>query len=590
MIFYVNGEKLDEAYVRVDNQFTFTTQFQPNDIITIKLIGEIVPETGYYEIPVGIEKNPLNEELKSFTLGQATDHVRTALEFDTRFTGVLPGVSNLRDISDFTSNAKRFLKHSGVAASALLMLADKEINIVKSLQYAKKQYSLFKENFIKKSYEVDDTESIPDLVDAIFEELTKTKSSASAFADSDTLGTGAFTKLLYTVEDTGLKTFTLSEPFDLNTLSRRAVYVYKNNTQLLHGKDYTFDSQFAFLTLLGDLLEGDTIEIREYVSTAGCHVPPTPTSIGLYKKYTPSKFIDDTYREAQEVIQGHDGSITVAYGDFRDDVLLELEYRIYNNIKQSYDPSVFDIDKNLGGYYKNSVFTKSEFDAIASQEFLKWVANTILRYTANTYLKETETFTYTYSNMTTPDGDENLPGWWRGAYKYFYDTDRPHRCPWEMLGFSENPDWWEGEYGEAPYTSGNLILWEDIRDGIIRQGERAGTYKRYARPSLLRHIPVNEYGELLSPLDSGLATNYTFVNNKGSFKLGDVSPVEYAYRSSSEFPFVTTIALCLLRPFEYIVANFDRSKTKRNIAGQIISKATGIFIKPNELVLPEVGD
>ena len=590
IVFYLNGDKLEENYVRVGNQFTFTTQFQPNDIITIKLIGEIIPETGYYEIPVGIEKNPLNEELKSFTLGQATDHVRTALEFDTRFTGVLPGVSNLRDISDFTSNAKRFLKHSGVAASALLMLADKEINIVKSLQYAKKQYSLFKENFIKKSYEVDDTESIPDLVDAIFEELTKTKSSASAFADSDTLGTGAFTKLLYTVEDTGLKTFTLSESFDLDTLSRRAVYVYKNNTQLLHGRDYTFDKQFAYLTLLGDLLEGDTIEIREYVSTAGCHVPPTPTSLGLYKKFTPSKFIDDTYREAQEVIQGHDGSITIAYGDFRDDVLLELEYRIYNNIKQSYDPSVFDIDKNLGGYYKNAVFTKAEFDSIAGQEFLKWVANTNLGYTANTYIKETETFTYTYSNMTTPDGDENLPGWWRGVYKYFYDTDRPHRCPWEMLGFSEKPNWWEEEYGEAPYTSGNLILWEDIRDGIVRQGERAGTYKRYARPSLLRHIPVNEYGELLSPLDSGLATNYTLVNNKGSFKLGDVSPVEYAYRSSVEFPFVVTIALCLLRPFEYIVANFDRSKTKRNIAGQIISKATGIFIKPNELMLPKVGD
>jgi len=590
IIFYLNGNKLEESFVRVGNEFTFDTQFQPNDIITIKLIGEIVPETGYYEIPVGLEKNPLNENLEYFTLGQATDHVKTALEFDTRFTGVLPGVSNLRDISDFTSNAKRFLKHSGVAASALLMLADKEINIIKSLQYAKKQYSLFKENFIKKSYEVDDTESIPDLVDAIFEELTKTKSSVSAFADSDTLGTGAFTKLSYVVEDTGLKTFTLSEPFDLDTLSRRAVYVYKNNSQLLHGIDYTFDSQFAFLTLLGDLTEGDTIEIREYVSTAGCHVPPTPTSVGLYKKYTPSKFTDDTYREPQEVIQGHDGSITVAYGDFRDDVLLELEYRIYNNIKQSYDPSVFDLDYNLGGYYKNSVFTKNEFDSIASQEFLKWVANTNLGYTANTYLKETETFTYTYSNMTTPDGDENLPGWWRGAYSYFYDTDRPHRCPWEMLGFSEKPSWWDSEYGAAPYTSGNLILWEDLRDGIIRQGERAGTHKRYARPSLLRHIPVNEHGELLSPLDSGLATNFTFVNNKGSFKLGDIAPVEYAYRSSSEFPFVVTIALCLLRPFEYIVANFDRSKTKRNVAGQIISKNTGIFIKPNELILPEVGN
>ena len=589
IIFYRNGDEFKEEYTRQDGVFTFTTKFDAKDIITIKIVGSIEPVGGYYEIPLGLEKNPLNETLGTFTLGQATDHVRTALEFDTRFSGNLPGVSNLRDISDFTVNAKRFLKHSGVAASALLTLCDKEVNIIKALQNAKKQYSVFKENFIKKAYEVDDTENIPDLVDRIFDELNKTKSATSAFADSDMIGTGAFTKVEYTVEDPGIKTFTLTEDFDLVTLSRRAVYIYKNGSQLLASKDYTFSSEFGFINVTADLAVGDIIEIREYVSTASSHIPPTPTSIGLYKKYTPMKFSDDTYREAQDVIQGHDGSITISYGDFRDDVLLELEYRIYNNIKQEYDPSVFDIDANIGGYYKNSVFTKEEFDSVASQEFLRWIANTNLGYTTNDYFKDTETFTYTYSNMTDLDGTENLPGWWRGVYQYFYDTDRPHRCPWEMLGFSEKPTWWESEYGPAPYTSGNLLLWEDIRDGIIRQGDRIGTYKRYARTSILRHIPVDKHGNLLSPLDSGLAGNFTLTNNKGNFKLGDVSPTEYAYRSSSEFPFVVTLALCLLRPFEYIIANFDRSKTKRNIADQIISKTTGVFITPKEIELPITG-
>ena len=589
IVFYLNGNKLLEEYTRDNNTFTFSTLFKTNDVVTIKIVDDIIPENGYYEIPVGIEKNPLNENLSTFTLGQATDHIRTGLEFDNRFKGNLPGVSNLRDISDFTINCKRFLKHSGVAASAILMLCDKEINVVKSIQNAKKQYSLFKENFIKKSYEIDNADSIPDLVDGILEQLNKTKNSNSAFADSDMVGTGAFTKIEIVVDDPGIKTFTLNETFNLKTLSRRAVYLYKNGQQLLNGRDYIFDSEFSFITVSINLVKGDRLEIREYVSTASCHIPPTPTSIGLYKKFTPMKFTDDTYRNSQEVIQGHDGSITVSYGDFRDDVLLELEYRIYNNIKQEYDPSVFDIDENLGGYYGNSVFTKAEFDMVANQEFLRWIANTNLGYTNNEYFKDTETFTYTYSNMTSPDGQENLPGWWRGVYQYFYDTDRPHRCPWEMLGFSEQPTWWEEEYGAAPYTSGNLILWEDIRDGIIRQGDRVGTYKRYARTSIMRHLPVDEHGNLLSPLDSGLAGNFTLTNNKGSFKLGDVSPTEYAYRSSSEFPFVITLALCLLRPFEFIIANFDRSKTKRNIANQIISKNTGVFITPSEIQLPITG-
>jgi hypothetical protein len=70
-----------------------------------------------------------------------------------------------------------------------------------------------------------------------------------------------------------------------------------------------------------------------------------------------------------------------------------------------------------------------------------------------------------------------------------------------MLGFSEQPSWWEEIYGPAPYTKNNLILWEDLENGHIRQGERAGRYDRYKRPGLARHVPVDGDGNLLSPLE-----------------------------------------------------------------------------------------
>ena len=588
--FYVNGEKLNDTYTRVLNTFVFdNTVFQKDDAVSIKLVDEVIPDQGYYEIPIGLENNPLNENLTSFTLGQAIDHVRSGLEFNETFLGSLPGSSNLRDLSDYQSHTKRFLKHSGISAISTALLADKEINIIKSLQYAKKQYQVFKDNFIKKAIELPYNDSIKDFVDDIVADISRTKSNDSPFADSDMIGTGAFSSIYYTVEDVGIKTFSLSDKFDLVTLSRRAKYVYLNDSQLLNDVDYTFDSNFGYITVLRTLQEGDRIEIREYVSTATSFIPPTPTSMGLYKKYTPKKFTDDTYRENQEVIQGHDGSITISYGDFRDDLLLELEYRIYNNIKQNYDTTVFDIDKSLGGYYGNALFTKQELDGIVSQEFLKWVSNTDLGYTTNSYFKENEEFTYTYSNMTDPTGTENLPGWWRGVYKYFYDTDRPHTNPWEMLGFTEKPEWWDSEYGPAPYTEGNLLLWEDIRDGVIRQGNKKGRYPRYARTSILKHIPVDCDGNLVDPLNSGLAGNFTLINNKGSFKLGDVSPVEYAWRSSSEYPFAVMIALCLLRPFEFIITNLDRSRNKSNIIDQIVDVNTNTFLRKENILLPISG-
>jgi hypothetical protein len=587
--FYLNGQRFTESYTRSSNEFTWNKTFSKDDVLYIKIVDNIEPDQGYYEIPVGLEKNPLNELMQTFTLGQASDHVVTSLEFDSRFEGALPGKSNLRDLSDFQKHAKRFLKHSGLTPSAIAMLVDKEYNLIKSLQFSKQQYLNYKDNFIKRASEIDFIENTAEMVDQIIIELSKTKTTKSPFADSDMIGSGAYSSNEYIVEDTGIKTFSLLEKFDLETLSRRAVYIYKNGQQLLYGSEYTLNSTFGYVELLVDLQEGDKILINEYNSTASSHMPPTPTAMGLYKKYTPQKFLDDTYLEPREVIQGHDGSITQAYGDFRDDLLLELEYRIYNNIKNPYDETVFDMDKNLGGYYKSGLFSKNELDVIINMDFLKWIANTNIGYTLNTYLTENEPFTYTYSNMTGPNKDENLPGWWRGAYNYYYDTDRPHRCPWEMLGFSEKPNWWDDEYGEAPYTSGNLILWEDLEAGIIRHGSRQGINERYARPGLMRHLPVDADGLLVDPLTSGLATNFTFVNNKGPFKLGDVSPAEYAYRSSVEYPFAVVIALCLLRPFEYIVANFDKSQTTRNAVNQIVDKNTKVFITKNELNFPVTG-
>ena len=131
------------------------------------------------------------------------------------------------------------MKHSGFAAVSTLLINDKDINIVKSLRYAKSAYTIFKQNIIKKATEVEFNENTSDFLDSIIEIITKTKTIDSPFADSDMIGAGAFTRTDYVVDDPGIKTFTLTEDFDLETLSRRAVYVYLNDVQLIVNKDYT---------------------------------------------------------------------------------------------------------------------------------------------------------------------------------------------------------------------------------------------------------------------------------------------------------------------------------------------------------------
>jgi len=589
--FYLNGNLLRNSYERIAlDTFKFDYKFSTNDVVTIKVYTDQTPNTGYYEIPLGLERNPLNENVNTFTLGQATDHLGTMAEITEEFSGTFPGVSNLRDIFGYQNKGRRFLKHSGSAATPITLLANKDIGIVNSIEYAKRSYTEFKNTFISLITEYYYDQRPIDFVDELMNIITSTKSKNDPFADSDMIGCGAFTKLEYLVEDEGIVTFALNNKFSLNELSRKAVYVYLNDSQLLANKEYKFDSTFGFVTILTQLAEGDRIEIREYLSTAYNYIPPTPTSLGMYKKYTPMIYIDDTYQTPTRVIQGHDGSLTVAFNDFRDDIIIELERRIYNNIKKEYDSNLFDIDKTLGGYYYSSIYGKQELDSVIAREFLQWSSNSDIDYVSNNYFDRENSFTYTYSKMTDPTGTRSLPGFWRGVYLWFYDTDRPHIRPWEMLGFSEEPTWWIDEYGPAPYTSGNLILWEDLEQGIIRKGEFAGQYDRYKRPGLVNYIPVDGDGKLLSPLESGLATNFSLINNQGDFVFGDSSPVEYAWRRSSEWPYAIMVALTLLRPFDFINKFLDSNQIVKNKLNQFVNKNTNSFTKIQDIVIPEVGE
>ena len=80
-------------------------------------------------------------------------------------------------------------------------------------------------------------------------------------------------------------------------------------------------------------LTPDVVAIQEFDTTLGNFVPNTPTKMGLYPSFRPLVYLDETYINPTTVIRGHDGSITVAFNDIRDDILLEFETRIFNNLK-----------------------------------------------------------------------------------------------------------------------------------------------------------------------------------------------------------------------------------------------------------------
>lgn len=564
---FVNGKEIQHSDFTLFGDNTkstiiFANELVVGDILVVKLIGQPQGNKENYTIPKNLIDNSQNETFSTLTLGQIRNHLLEITANSLDFKGEPSGSNNLRDIN-YKVIPGKILQHSAGVHIAQLMFNNETTNIVKAIDFNRRAYNRFKDRFLYllSTLEFPDIDNTKSCLDIIMEEITNNNSSDQSFYYTDMLpyGTNNFIVNEYTVVDTTYRKFNLINSFDVANSGYQAVLVYINDNLLLFGQDYTVNGQTVQITKGFKLSINDVIKIYEYDSTVGCMVPATPSKLGLYPKYTPMIFNDFTYVSSpQVVIQGHDGSKMLAFNDYRDNIILEFEKRIYNNINSEYFS-----DPNLGlsdiepGAFRRSDYSIDEWTQLLSGSFLSWAGNNNVAVFENNTIQN-DPFSFNYSQGIDKVFGESLPGYWRGIYRYFFDTDQPHTHPWEMFGFSQKPDWWEMRYGPAPYTSGNLVLWKDVELGLIyRRGYDSYIDSRFARPGVLSIIPVDSHGDLVPPV-SFIVNNWNQQTAGASWRFGDQSPQETVWRRSSDYPYAMQIAWALARPAQYCNLSMNR--------------------------------
>jgi len=599
---YINGHRLDPAlwsivdsviYKKIKLQKDITS----SDVLTIKAFSaQPINNNGFYEIPINLQNNPLNTDMGFFTLGEVADHLNSIVEnIQSQFVGTVNGTNNLRNLGNVTAYGTKFVQHSGPASLAVYHITSEKNNIVRALEKSRDDYGKFKRSFLLAAQQLGIDTDVVTQVNLILKKLSANKTQQSSYYFSDMVPYSGNKISKYTVIDKRIKTYPLTTIFNNKVLSNKAVSVYLNGFQPPTGSQLLQDVHYSFTldgyVLINDtvsLVNGDVLTIIEYDSTDGCFIPPTPTKLGLWPKFEPKIYTDYSLFTPKTFIQGHDGSQVLAYNDYRDDIILELEKRIYNNLQVDYDPSIFNIHDIIPGYFRDSKYSLEEFNQTLAPSFYKWVSITGRDFSKQLGFDNNNTFTYNYKGHTAPDG-RALPGYWRGIYRWIYDTERPNMCPWEMLGFSEEPKWWQEQYGPAPYTSNNTIMWEDLSIGAVKVPGLPVEYRtNFARPNLLKHLPVDEAGKLVSPVVSQLANGVFTTDRRSQHIFGDVAPVEAAWRRSSYFPFSVLIASMILRPAHTLATCLDKSRTVRNLCGQLVYKDTYLRITPQDIVLPSI--
>jgi len=568
---YANGQyQSTDLYTYTVGTNTTTIRllatYEPGDLIEVSVLSDQVSVQGFYEVPINLSNNALNGDSPQFTLGTIRNHYTSTVENLIGLSGPPIGANNTRDLGNIIPYGLQILQQSSPLTLAGYFMRDPDYDIFASLAYNSTEYIKFKSQLLNAvtTFGISDygNWTVAELLDRSMAQITAGRTNLNPFYWSDMVPTGTtFVSNSYTVNPITTNTFNTVQTYDFTEANFLGLCVYANNVLLTRGVEYVVSTEGPTLTILVPLAVNAVVKINEYTDTAGNFVPNTPTKLGLYPKYQPRLFYDRSYVNPTWVIQGHDGSITVAFGtpqdpDPRDQVLLEFETRIFNNLKTDDNPVPLVAEDVIPGYFRTTDYTQTEINQILGESFLAWVGGNKLDYTAQTYIS-TDPFTYNWSQAGNRLDNQPLLGAWRGIYRYWYDTTSPDTTPWEMLGFSEQPEWWTDRYGPMPYTSDNLVLWGDLEAGLV--ADPAGFYviPKYVRPGLTSVIPVDSQGLLVSPLYSvvGAYNPQGFVK---SWQVGDGGPVEASWWSSSSYPFAVMRLLILTRPAEFFSLFADR--------------------------------
>ena len=544
------------------------TAFAYGDIIEVDVLSDQASKVAFYQVPTNLENNPLNVNSPVFTVGTARTHYESICENLSGLVGPINGSNNSRDLGNIIPFGTNIIQNSAPMTLAGYFMRSKQYNIFDSIAYNSREYEQYKAQLLNAAVTNDYTNyTIPDMLTAIISYLVAGRTQNNPFYWTDMLpASPVYTTSTTTYSAISTPTFNLNNTYNFDSSNYQSVLVYVNDVLLQSGYDYVVSTDTPTLTISIPLNIGDVVTIQEYAATYGTFVPNTPTKLGLYPAFQPKIYYDTTYITPSWVIQGHDGSLTLAFGDFRDQLLLEFETRIFNNLKIKSEVPLTITDVTPG-QFRSTGYSLADINQILAPSFLSWLGWNKLSYSEQEY-SATNQFTWNYRasgnriSSTTSENETAIPvGAWRGIYQYFYDTPTPQSTPWEMLGFSQEPSWWTSVYGIAPYTSGNLVLWDDLAQGKVADPDGVYYLPKYARPGLTRVLPVDSEGNLLSPFTSVIGL-YDSSQFQKSWTFGDEGPVEFSWRSSSAFPFAVMRLLALTRPAEFFSLFADRDLYK----------------------------
>ena len=549
----VESKTLGVDYQLADRKVVFTQPLDENQFVQIRTWAGLnnTATAGFFEIPSNLQANPNNQQISRFSVAEVLEHFTSIIANQSGLVGDPRGSNNYRDTASDQSLGTEILQHRAPMLKLMGLNAPSQTDVFSTSN---------------------------SVVDPF---------SATLWAQNEYLRfyNKVVNSLLAVYDGGGLTSSQPPQTWLATALARVNVGKTKTSTWANSGFD---------------LVNGAYCSQESNNPT---WVPPSAARLGAAPCYYPRVFFDTSQPQTNGVyplsLRCHNGALLILK-----DVTNQNLGTILNNQTETSDPSqlshpvaqawlLFELSMYeslplqyrspesvpavdprtvFSGKYRQTSYSRQDQLRVQSPSWQKWLTFNQIDAFRNTSFDVTDPFTWNYSSCVDRD-NQSVPGHYRGIYFYYFDTDTPHTTPWQMLGFSQKPTWWDSEYGAAPYTSGNLHMWEDLAQGLIAHGDRAGLHPAWARPGLLNNIPVDSVGNLLPPFEAGIVTSLpSVVEASADWKFGDRGPLENVWLTTADSDFLQTQWAYLAHPAQWVEQLWDGTRQKQIFSTQRYSQ------------------
>lgn len=570
------------------------------------LIESLINDSNVKTAPVSLTKNPLNDNLVNINYYSLYQHS----------TDVYSGQAYIKEIID-TANLNdteihlkltngTIVKHNNPLSRFAVMATNFPFEFTDTLIKQGRHYDVFMSRFKSELQLVTDqydskNYSTLDLMSIALEKMYVNRKDESSFwYHSNMMGWGTSigesVKVSATVTSTLLvplgSPYSTLKPISFSAGKETVLHIVYDKKILLRNHDYTLESTIdGYYTGIRfhSSFNGRQVSIRQWNTNFKSRIPASLAKIGLAPVYRPEILEDATI--GNYFMYRHDGTryyLVDGVDEFLnpinlvDQLLWEYEKAVWSSIAHDIEHNSFaEYYQDKPGGFRGSLFTWNETRAIVNNDIVGWQNENNLFILNNEY-DSTNPFTYRY---VYGSGDEisGVEGSWRAIYKFYYDTDRPHSHPWEMLGYTLKPKWWDLHYSWTNPAKRTAL------ERALRIGNRFEPPMTVADPFFARindidnpeQFPVDSAGNLIAPFDLewlAVLLNTSEESLSGDWRPGDMSPYDSVFLNTQRGLASEIKLTYLLSPTKFIANNWVPGNTIQR-PGLKLNKSTESWIK-----------